>query len=192
MFPTWDTDLFKLINTHHSNSLDIVMVMWSNKYIWIPLYLYIIKVLYDRGLRQGSSKKNSTLFFWKTFTYLILCVALADSTTSAIIKPLFERLRPCHVEAFQAWIHLPDGCGGMYGFCSSHAANSFALATSVYLISQTKTFSYILFIWAIIVGYSRIYIGAHFPLDVLVGAIIGMAIAFLIKKILYDKLVKNA
>jgi len=192
MFPTWDTDLFKLINTTHSNSLDIVMVMWSNKYIWIPLYLYIIKVLYDRGLRQGSSKKKSTLFFWKTFAYLILCVALADSTTSAIIKPLFERLRPCHVEAFQAWIHLPDGCGGMYGFCSSHAANSFALATSVYLISQTKTFSYILFIWAIIVGYSRIYIGAHFPLDVLVGAIIGMAIALLIKKILYDRFFKNA
>jgi undecaprenyl-diphosphatase len=96
------------------------------------------------------------------------------------------------VEAFQAWIHLPDGCGGMYGFCSSHAANSFALATSVYLISQTKTFSYILFIWAIIVGYSRIYIGAHFPLDVLVGAIIGMAIALLIKKILYDRFFKNA
>jgi undecaprenyl-diphosphatase len=191
MFPNWDSDLFKLINTHHSEGMDMLMVMWSNKYIWIPLYLYIIKILFDRWLGKKNTLK-SPILFWKTFIYLILCVALADSTTSAIIKPLFERLRPCHVEAFQSWIHLPDGCGGMYGFCSSHAANSVALATCIYLISIKKTFAYILIAWAILVGYSRIYIGAHFPLDVLVGSLIGMIIAILVKKILYDRFFKNA
>ena len=129
---------------------------------------------------------------WKSILYLISTVILADQIASSFFKPLVKRLRPCHAESFQAWIHLPDGCGGMYGFCSSHAANSFAVAMAVYLISKNKWAGYLLFFWAFMISYSRIYLGAHYPLDVLVGAMIGILASFLLYKILYVKLVKKA
>lgn len=182
MFPTWDSDLFKLINTSHSEHWDILMIMFSNKYIWIPLYLLIIKKLFDQYKKQA----------WKSILYLISTVALADQISSSVLKPIVKRLRPCHVEAFQSWIHVPDGCGGMYGFCSSHAANSFALAMAIYLISKTKRTGYILFFWAFVIGYSRIYLGAHYPIDVFVGSAIGIFSTLVLKNVLYDKLVKNA
>lgn len=182
MFPAWDSDLFKFINTAHAEPLDLIMIMLSNKYIWIPLYLYIIKKLVDQHKKEA----------WKSILYISSTVILADQIASSVLKPIFKRLRPCHVEAFQSWIHLPDGCGGMYGFCSSHAANSFALAMAVYILSQNKWVGNLLFFWAFMIAYSRIYLGAHYPLDVLVGAILGILGSLILKKILYDKLIKNA
>jgi len=182
MFPSWDSDLFKFINTAHTAQLDIMMIMLSNKYIWLPLYLFIIKKLVDQHKKAA----------WKSILYLISTVVLADQMASSVLKPIFKRLRPCHVEAFQSWIHLPDGCGGMYGFCSSHAANSFALAIAVYLLNKNKWVGFILFFWAFSISYSRIYLGAHYPLDVFVGAILGILGSLALKKILYDKLIKKA
>jgi undecaprenyl-diphosphatase len=80
----------------------------------------------------------------------------------------------------------------MYGFCSSHAANSFALAMAVYLLNKNKWVGFILFFWAFLISYSRIYLGAHYPLDVFVGAILGILGSLALKKILYDKLIKKA
>jgi undecaprenyl-diphosphatase len=84
------------------------------------------------------------------------------------------------VEEFQSWIHLPDGCGGMYGFCSSHAANSFAVAVGFYLLTKNKRIGAALMIWASVISYSRIYLGAHYPLDVIMGALVGTAGAWLL------------
>lgn len=182
MFPNWDSDLFKLINSTHSDFWDVIMIILSNKYIWIPLYLFIIKKLIDQ-YRKGA---------WKSILYLISTVILADQVASSFFKPLVKRLRPCHVETFQSWIHLPDGCGGLYGFCSSHAANSFALAMAVYLLTKNKWARYPLFFWAFMISYSRIYLGAHYPLDVLVGAFVGILASILLYKVIYTKLVKKA
>jgi undecaprenyl-diphosphatase len=181
MFPAWDSDLFKLINEAHVHWLDQPMVIISGKLTWIPLYLFLVSLLY----------KKYKINFWKPVLYLISTIIFADQVSSSILKPFFKRLRPCHVAEFQSWIHLPDGCGGLYGFCSSHAANAFALAIGFFLISKNKVLGITLIIWAIIICYSRIYLGAHFPLDVMTGAIIGSLGAFLFYSI-YLRLTKNS
>ena len=182
MFPTWDSDLFQLINQAHQPWLDQPMVIISGKLTWIPLYAFLIYLLY----------KEFKSHVWKTILYLISTVIFADQVSSSILKPLFKRLRPCHVEAFQSWIHLPNGAGGMYGFCSSHAANSFAIAMCIFLLTKNKYLSISLFIWAALISFSRIYLGVHYPLDVITGAFVGLSGAYILKKVVYDKLTKNS
>ena len=99
-----------------------------------------------------------------------------------------ERLRPCHVAYLQDKIHLVvEGCGGTYGFASSHAANSFGLAAALWLVCSAavkRPNKYLIwfFPWAALVSYSRIYVGVHYPLDVVAGAIIGVGAAFIAVK----------
>lgn len=181
MFPTWDSDLLYRINQAHQPWLDQTMVIISGKLTWIPLYACLIYILV-------KSYKTEA---WKSILYLISTVILADQISSSIFKPLFKRLRPCHVEEFQSWIHLPDGCGGLYGFCSSHSANAFALAIGFYLLTKNKLTGALLTFWAIMISYSRIYLGAHYPLDVLTGAIIGGLGAFILNQV-FVKLTKNS
>lgn len=181
MFPKWDTELFKYINSHHSNWLDTAMILCSNKYIWIPLYLFLIFKLFEKHQRAS----------YKAIVYLILCVGIADQISSSIMKPIFQRVRPCHVPEFKSWINLADGCGGLYGFCSSHAANSFALACGYYLLTKDKWIGLFLLFWALMVCYSRVYLGAHFPLDVLTGGVIGSLGSFILKNYGYNLLIKK-
>jgi len=181
MFPTWDSDLFQLINQAHQPWLDQPMVIISGKLTWIPLYAFLIYRLY----KEHKSK------VWETILYLISTVIFADQVSSSILKPLFKRLRPCHVEAFQSWIHLPDGCGGLYGFCSSHSANAFAVAIGFYLVTKNRLMRTILIVWATLIAYSRIYLGAHYPLDVIMGAIVGGIGSFTLFQA-YAKLTKKS
>jgi len=181
MFPTWDSDLLYRINQAHQPWLDQAMVIISGKLTWIPLYAILIYLLFKAYKTE----------VWKSILYLICAVILADQISSSIFKPLFKRLRPCHVEAFQSWIHLPDGCGGLYGFCSSHAANAFAVAIGFYLLTKNKFMGVLLVVWAMMISYSRIYLGAHYPLDVLTGAIIGGLGAFILNQA-FVKLTKNS
>lgn len=181
MFPTWDSDLFQLINQAHQPWLDQPMVIISGKLTWIPLYAFLIYLLY----KEHKSK------VWKTILYLISTVIFADQVSSSILKPLFKRLRPCHLEVFQSWIHLPDGCGGLYGFCSSHSANAFAVAIGFYLVTKNRLMGTILIVWATLIAYSRIYLGAHYPLDVIMGAIVGGIGSFTLFQA-YAKLTKKS
>jgi undecaprenyl-diphosphatase len=181
MFPTWDAHLFRLINQAHQPWLDGLMELISGKLTWIPLYLLLIYFLYQRF----------KLACWKPVLNLLASVAVADQFSSSLLKPLFKRLRPCHVDAFQSWIHLPAGCGGMFGFCSSHAANSFAIAVGFYLLTKNKSAGIALVLWASIISYSRIYLGAHYPLDVIVGALVGGIGAWGLFKA-YERLIKKS
>ena len=130
---------------------------------------------------------------WKKATIYVLTViaiiALADQTCAHVMRPFFERMRPCNPEnPISDLIQLVNGhrTGGKYGFPSCHAANSFALASSVAILMKKKWLTLFLFIWAIINSYSRIYLGAHYPGDLIVGAIVGTLIG-----IIAGKLVRN-
>ena len=159
-----DTDIFLAINGWHSSWMDEVMWWISYKYTWIPVYAIILYAL----VRKLGWKKTGL-----TVLGIGLVVLLADQLSSGLFKPWIARPRPCHLEELQGLVHTVNGkCGGSYGFVSSHAANFFALATFIGAFFS-RSFRIGAFSVAILVAYSRIYLGVHYPGDVIGGAVIG-------------------
>ncbi|MBW6481908.1 MAG: phosphatase PAP2 family protein [Vicingaceae bacterium] len=113
---------------------------------------------------------------------VILLIVLSDQASVQLFKEVFKRLRPCHNPQLAGLVHLVDGCGGKYGFVSSHAANTFALALFMGLVLK-KHIPFIftgLLCWAIVVSYSRVYVGVHYVSDIFVGALVGMLIGWFV------------
>jgi len=166
----WDTYLFLLINGIHAPFFDSFMYAVSEKLCWIPLYISVLYVLIK------CWKKES---IW-LIVAIIICIIISDQVASGILKDLVKRIRPSHVEDLKGVIHIVHGySGGNYGFASSHAANSFGFALLTSLIFNRKIYSRSIIMWALITAYSRIYLGVHYPLDVMGGAIIGSLAALL-------------
>ena len=161
-----DRQLLVAINQAHSPAVDAVMGFASNRTVWFPLYAVLILWL------VYQFRKRALLLL----PLVIAAVALADSITSRLFKPYFARPRPCHDAVLGLQLHLPDGCGGQFGFLSSHAANSMALAVFLLAVLPTGRFRALkagVFAWALLLSYSRMYLGAHYPADVLGGAAVG-------------------
>jgi undecaprenyl-diphosphatase len=169
-----DIDLLLWINHSWKSAwMDHVMLFCSDKYTWIPFYAVLLFFLY-----KSDPKK-----IWINLIVLACCIALADQIASSLFKPYFERLRPCNNDVLRPQLLLIEGvCGGMYGFVSSHAANTFAVFTFFTLknVFSKKIWICILFVWALIVSLSRVYLGVHFPGDVFCGSLIGVAVTYFI------------
>lgn len=167
-----DHQLFLFLNGLHADWLDPVMTFVSSEMGWIPFYIVLLYLVFKKLGWRGL------LFVVIGVTVLITC---SDQLSAHVFKPVFHRFRPCHDPLIQDLAHLPNGhCGGQYGFISSHACNTFALASFITLIMKRfyKKIGWLMFIWATLVAYSRIYMGVHFPGDVLCGAAVGMMLGF--------------
>ena len=158
-----DQQVFLFLNSLNSPFWDKVMSTISLVVVWVPLYLAIILYL-------GFRYKKKLLVI---FLFIILAVSFTDQT-ALLIKNTVERLRPCHEPSLEGLVHLVKGrCGGKFGFVSSHAANSFNVALLSLMFIRRRWYSISIIIWATLVGYSRIYLGVHYPGDVLCGSILG-------------------
>ena len=171
-----DSDLFLFLNGLHADWMDNVMVLITQMWVWFPLYLLLI---------YWTIKQYGKRSWWIVLAVVVV-VLCSDQLSSHVCKPLFHRLRPCYNTDLQGIIHLPKGiAGGQYGFVSSHAANTFAIAC--FLTPVLKKYNpwtaIVLFVWALISSYSRIYIGYHYPGDILCGALLGMLVGLILWKI---------
>ncbi len=187
MLKELDTAIFLYLNSHYHENISPFMLWATGDKAWIPLYIFIIALLIWK-FRQKSLA---------ILVLVALTITAADQFSSGFMKPTIQRLRPCYEPALAGKVHLvTEGCGGQYGFISSHAANTFALATLLsMLVLQTKQpyakqITVFMFLWASFVSYTRIYVGVHYPADIICGALAGSFIAWSFTKIAFNLQVK--
>jgi undecaprenyl-diphosphatase len=171
-----DQIVFRWINNDLSNPFfDWLLPVWRTKTTWIPLYLaalfFLIRFFKMKGLY---------------ITLIAIGVAgVCDFVSSSLIKPAVNRTRPCNDEALETWVIERIECGGGKSFPSSHATNHFGIAIFFMMVlSSVKTrWKLLMLFWAASIALSQVYVGVHYPIDILAGAILGSLIAFLLYRI---------
>lgn len=161
-----DSQLLLLANSSHSVWADQFMMMFSGKFIWVPMYVALVFIIF----RQ---------FGWRKALIVLvgvgLAITLADQICATLIRPYVERLRPSNLEnPLSAFVTVVNGYrAGAYGFPSCHASNSFALVAFMSLMVPRRRLIVFLLLWAVVNCYSRMYLGVHYPGDILVGGCVG-------------------
>ncbi len=174
MIERLDQQLFLFLNSLNSPFWDQVMHALSGKLIWAPLYIAILIYI---GVKY---KKRFLLIL----LFIIIAVALADQISVHLFKNIVQRLRPCHEPTLEGLVHLVNGeCGGKFSFVSSHATNSFNVALISLLFIRKRWYTVSIITWALVVGYSRIYLGVHYPGDVICGSLLGAVIGWSMYKL---------
>jgi undecaprenyl-diphosphatase len=173
----WDTKLFFFVNSLSASWLNPIMVFFSSQLIWTPLITFILYI----SLKEFPRKQ-----FYLFLLFLLFAIIASDVTSSYILKNITKRLRPCRVEDIKLVMNsFGQKCGGRFGFVSSHASNSFAILTfSVLALKKLKGIFHLIWIFPFLVSYSRIYLGVHFPGDILGGALVGTAWGIIFAQIL--------
>lgn len=171
----YEEGLFFLINGSHTYFTDCVMWLFSGSIIWMPVIIFLVFIL--------VYKKK-----WTEWLPLLIAIAIlfvfCDQFSSALIKPIFTRLRPTHYPGIMESVRTLYGYeGGRYGFISGHAANAFGFAVFTSFIFRNKVYSIAILLWAVIMAYSRVYLGVHFVSDVFFGALAGVVIGYLVFKL---------
>ncbi|MEC8610455.1 MAG: phosphatase PAP2 family protein [Bacteroidota bacterium] len=173
-----DERWFFHINQSGTFFWDPIMLFVTHKLSWIPLYVIIVYAII---------KKHQLHSVW-VLLIIGLVITLCDMGSVHLFKNTFERLRPCH--ALDNVRLVKEGCGGQYGFISSHASNVFGLTVILGQVLKNKWVFIGLFFWASLVSYSRIYVGVHYPFDVLAGMLWGTFVALSCYKV-YARLSKK-
>jgi len=173
-FQNWDRWLFTKINHDWTNSfLDYIFPLWREAITWVPLYIFLLVFIFTNFGKKA----------WPWVAGLLVTVLMTDQISSHILKPYVNRMRPCHD------IYLADSirlllryCSDSRSFTSSHATNHFGVAFFIYFTMKPyfKKWGYLFFAWAATISYGQVYIGVHYPLDVICGALLGSTIGYYI------------
>lgn len=182
--PYIDFDQELLLKINGSDSLFWDGFMWvaTSTYIWVPVAAALLYVIF-----KNNKLKEALLII----VSLALVITLADQISSGFCKPFFARFRPTQDPELMYLIDIVNGYrGGRFGFTSSHAANTFAVAVFVTLVIKSWSLGVILFIWAALNAYSRMYLGVHYPGDILFGTLTGIGAGILVY-VLYNYIKKR-
>lgn len=166
-----DASLLLFLNGINSAFFDEVFWLITGKFSWLPMIGALLFCMFRRDWKSGLL----------TVVAIALTITLCDQISSSIIKDSVCRFRPTHNPDIAGLVHVVnDYRGGKYGFVSSHAANSFGVAMLLSLIFRNRAFSWTIFSWAAILSYSRIYLGVHYPGDILCGGVLGILLGALV------------
>jgi len=154
------------------------MLLLRQAYTWVPLYLFFLVFFYS----------NCRKFLFPIIALSLVTFTFTDFTSASILKPLIGRIRPCHDPSLPFAVNNISGCGGLFSMPSSHAANHFGLATFWFsVIKETLNRKWFwLWFWAFIICYSQVYVGVHYPADVIAGGLLGVAIGTLTSRLFHN------
>ena len=173
----WDQSLFELINGSWSSpNLDLFLSWMRTAENWIPLYLFLLGFLFYKWGWKA----------WKWVLGAVVTISMTDQVSSFFFKPLLHRLRPCADPAMISHVKLVIGaCPSSFSFTSSHATNHFGIAMFIFMTLQPffKKYTYLFFLWAALISYAQVYVGVHYPLDVVAGSILGLTIGYVFARL---------
>ena len=172
-----DKEVFLYFNGFHNEISDTIWQTITNIPTWIPLYIFLIFCIFWKFKLDGVY-----LVFG-----VLLTILICDQFTSSFMKPFFERLRPCHDNEIGYLVHVVRKCGGQYGYASGHSANSFGIAMFIWMTFRSYwSGTWIMFVWAFFVAFSRIMVGVHYPGDIITGAVLGIFFGWIIIKLVEE------
>lgn len=176
LFVYWDYEMwFHLHAMWRSDFLDAVMPYARNQWTWAPLYLFLLIFMTMNFGRRG----------WMWCIFFLLTFALSDFISASLVKPMFQRVRPCNNVYLSSLVKSIVPCGSGYSFPSSHAANHFALGifSAITLQGRIKGIWFMGVGWALLVAYAQVYVGVHYPMDVICGGLLGVSIGVVTGKL---------